>query len=593
MYDDRMMLQINSFINGFTELFWYKDNANQVYKVTLPKNKVIVAGLSNNTYYTFYTRNPKTGVETETMTFYFQSNLPSYDINRLWSAANIEATTYTTNLKNQLTVDLQAATSTVSSIATSTVRTIARSASLLELIYNRYCNISELEDFEEDLFYKLIICQEAYENLRYSNYNREGVGFARLTILPSPVISISSDVETVKVYKIVGGNKVFHSVYRPEDNTLTILLEQGLYEIHLLQDSCLFSILRHCNLSERCMIKLWDDYQNNNMDYLDIIENNLSSSMNFEAFSSEEVTMYKEEVGMNPMNAVIPRISVTEEKYLRSVELLISGVAFANTSQHTFFVSGRDTDFLTENIQNEFIPLIAETNTFTAKFEPATCMIDKEALLYVIDERGIIVSKVNRCIFDEDSTTSLADYYEKIRQSEINSYGRRLLAQVLTSYPEGWSYTQEMITRCIEDDSVNIDNILSTLLADVHNAPHDIDKDLLSVEVLKDFISSSNYDLSFFDDDGIVWKPVTHTIVGEPSDVGYVLCILAKFEGNTTYSTHYVHSFTDQTTEVLLNRYGSYAIYAISELDYSYSGFVYLNTVNGFVKSYLVNLEVR
>lgn len=576
MYDTKMTLQINVFQDGFTDLLWNKDDSEKIYRFSLKKDTVTIAGFIDG-YYNFSVRNPQNMLETEPIAIYFKRELPSYVINRLWNSTNLEATAYTTALKNSLLEQLE----------------LSPSCSLLQLLWNRYQHIIDLEEFEEDIFYRLIICQETYENLQNSNWNREGVGFARLTILPAPQLIIPELIDTVKVYDISNKQKKLYYVYHPDDNILTIPLTVGLFEIQLLQGSYLCSTLRHCNLSEKSMIKLWNDYQDSNMNYLDAIENNLSSSMNFNDFTVEEVADYKEEINISTVNAIIPRIKVVEEQYLRSVNLVISGVSFASVSQHTFFVSGRDVEFLSEKVQNEFIPLIGNSNIFTASFEPVSCMIDKEALLYIVDEQGTVVSRVTRCLFDEDSTTSLTDYYEKIRQAEINSYGRRFLSQVLTSYPDGWTYAQEMITRCLENSDITIDNIMLTLLGDISNAPQEVDKDLLSIEVLKDFIASSQYNLSFFSDTGIVWRPTTYTMISEPSEIGYVLCIMAKFEGSKTYSVHYIHSFTDQALEVLLNKYGVYIIYAISELDYTYSGFVYLNTTTGFLKSYLVNLEVR
>lgn len=576
MYNDCIVLQVNSFYDGFSELLWYKEGTQVTYKVALPKNKIIVSELLEG-YYTFFTRNPKNKLETEPVTFYVTGNLPSYTVNRLWNTANLEATVYTVTLKAELLDELEK----------------TPSASLLQLIYKKYRSIADLEEFEEDIFYRLAVCQETYENLQNSNYNRNDINFNRLTLLPVPKITVSDDVELIKVYNISGNRKELCATYRPENNSSVIPLTEGLFEIYLVQGSYLLGTLKHCNLSQRCMEKLWEDYQSKNTDYFDIVENNLASSMNFDSFSSEEVIHYKEEVGMNPTNTVIPRVKITEDKYLRGVKLLISGVNFATASQHTFFVSGKDTDFLSENVQNEFFPLTGSSDTFTVDFEPVVHMIDQEALLYVIDEQGTIVSRVTRCIFDEDSTTTMKDYYEKIRQAEINSYSKRLLSQILSSYPESWTYVQEMITRCLENTDINVDNILLSLLADVYNAPSNVDKDLLSVEILKDFISSSKYNLNFFSDTGITWNPVTHMVVGEPSKTGYVLCIYAKLEGAKNYSSYYIHSFPDKAVEVLLNHYGSYIIYAISELDYSFSGFVYLNTTTKFMKSYLVNLEVR
>ena len=59
MYDDKIYLQVNSYVNGFTELYWYKDGTSNVYKVKLPKkDKIIISGLTEG-YYIFYTRNPR------------------------------------------------------------------------------------------------------------------------------------------------------------------------------------------------------------------------------------------------------------------------------------------------------------------------------------------------------------------------------------------------------------------------------------------------------------------------------------------------------------------------------------------------------
>lgn len=575
MYDNKILLKTNNFYNGFTELYWQKDKEKRSYKAKLTKPKVLIGNMSEG-YYAFYTKNPSTFVETELMTFYYHCDLPSFAVNRLYNVADIVDTSYSSMLKTELTKDYEDSP-----------------VSLLDILYKRYLSLEDHEEFEEDIFYKLITCQEAYENLQYSNNNRDGIGFARLIPLPNPTIYVPQDVTTVKVYQNINGKQKFYGLFYPKDSEVSVPLPVGLFDIYLLQGSCLFSVLKHCNLSKDSMIRLWDDYQSNNMDYLDIVEDNLSSTIDFDAFTVEETKKYKEEIGMTPSNPIIPRVKVTENKYERGVELLISGVSFADVSRHTFFVSGRDIDFMYESVQNEFFPLIANGDSFTVNFEPAQNMIDTEALLYVIDEQGNIVSRITRCIFDEDSTTSLADYYEKIRVAEILSYGRRLSAQVLSSYQESWNYVQEMITRCIENNDINIDNILVTLLADVNNAPSDINRDLLCVEILKDYVASNNYDLNFFSSGGFLWKPYLHLVVTEPSEEGYILCILANFEGSNVYSKHYIHSFPDKTVDLLLNQYARYVVFAISEVDYSISGFFYLNTINGFLKTYLLNMEVR
>lgn len=572
MYEDKLIVKSNVFYDGFTVLFWQKEDSVNRYRCTTDKARFLLAGFSEG-YYVFWFENPQTGEQTEQVAVYFKRELPSYVVNRLWNTANVTATTYTSTLKESL----------ISALDEEPYK------SLLNILFVTYSEITDLEIFEEDIFYNLVLCQEAYENLQNSAANSNSVNFARLSVEPTPLLQTEESVTDVKVYQVVGNKKQLYGVYHTT-GMIRLPLTVGLFEIQLLQGSCLYGILKHCNLSERCMVKLWNDVQDKNLAYLDDVENNLSSSLDFDAFSSEEITHYKEELGLNSTIDILPRIKVVEESYVRGVKLLVSGVSFANVSNHLFYVSGRDVEFVNEDVKNQFFPVTADSDSFTVSFDPLPALLDKGALLYIVDEEGTIVSRVTRCIFDEEE--DLSSYYEKIRQAEIESYGRRFEAQVISSYKEGWSYAQEMITRCLENQEVNVDNMIKALFYDVENAPANVNKDLLSVEILKDYIINKRYSLSFFSQNGLRWNPYTFTLTGEPSETGYVLCILAVFQGSQLCSSHYVHSFADKTVEILLNKYGRFAAFAISEHDYSFSGFFYVNNVTKFSKFYLMTKEV-
>lgn len=571
MYEDKLIIKSNVFYDGFSTLFWQKENSVNRYRCTTAKPYFSLEGFSEG-YYVFWFENPKTKEQTEQISIYFKRELSSYVVDRLWNTANITATAYTNKLKENL----------ISALDEEPYR------SLLNVIFNKYTEIIDLEIFEEDIFYDLVLCQEAYENLQNSAANSNSVSFARISVEPNPLLQTEEFITDVKVYQVSDNKKQLYGIYSTT-GTVRLPLTVGLFEIQLLQGSCLYGVLKHCNLSERCMTKLWDDVQNKNMDYLDDVENNLSSSLDFDAFSLEEITWYKEELGLNSSTDILPRMQVTEEPYVHGVKLLVSGVSFAAVSNHLFYVSGRDIEFVNEDVKNQFFPVTADSDNFTVSFDPLPALLDKGALLYIVDEQNNIVSRVTRCIFDEEE--NLADYYEKVRQAEIESYGRRFEAQVVSSYKDGWSYAQEMITRCLENQEVNVDNMLQTLFYDVENAPADIDKDLLSVEILKDYIVNKKYSLSFFSKNGLRWNPYTLTLTGEPSATGYVLCIIAVFQGAQSCSSHYVHSFADKTVEVLLNKYGRFAAFAISEYDYSFSGFFYTNNVTKFSKFYLMAKE--
>ena len=68
---------------------------------------------------------------------------------------------------------------------------------------------------------------------------------------------------------------------------------------------------------------------------------------------------------------------------------------------------------------------------------------------------------------------------------------------------------------------------------------------------------------------------------------------MAKENGAEAFERHYIHSKNNEALQVLLNRFGRYVVYAISEKDYRLSGFLYLNHNTRYVKSYLLNFKVR
>ena len=573
MFNDRMMIKVNGLADGFSNLCWQKENVGTRFRAPLTKATVIVSNLSEGLYF-FYLENPDTLETTVTQQICFRRQTPSFVVNRLWNSTGIESTPYNDTLKTAL-------------ISTLSERP---EKPLLQVLYEKYCDISDLEDFEEQVFYRLVTCQEAYENLSNGAANSDGTGFAKLKGLPNPVLQNVSYASYAKIYKVEKGKKIMISRYLLEEEETILPLPLGLFEIHIVKDSYSLNVMRHCNLSDNTVQWIWDDWQTRNLNYLDITEDDITLSSDLEDFTVEEAKMYKEELSLTPANPFIPRIKVTEEDYRRTVQLQISGVTIANASTHNFFVAGQDVEFLAENnTMNEIIPLKGKSDTITVPFNPATSLFDMAALLYIADENGKAVSRITRCLFDSNADTNLSSYYEKIRLSEIRTYGRHLETNVTSSYPVALPYVQEVIESALNSEDITIDNLLPFLLEKAGVAPAEINKDQLCIEIMKDFVTNSYYDVSFFSDNGISWNPITHKITGEPSDTGYLLCVIANFDGVSGYSLHYVHSFADQALELYLEQRGYFAVFAISDYDYMISGFLYANTDNNYFKSYLLN----
>ena len=575
-YGDTLSLKVNGFKEDYTELHWFESSTGEELYSELKSPFVKVSNLTEQNY-TFMTYNPVQKVFSEPMEIFIQNRNPQARVDLLWKFAEVEKSTYNDELKESLVKRL----------------TSNPAASLLYVLYSTYVNIKSPQEFETELFYHLILVQEKYENLQLGNLNRDGAGFAKIRIAAQPTIEFSDNVNTIKIYRIEQKKELLQ-VYRVFDTEKTLSLpDYGYYEIQLLQGTELFTVLRHCQLSTDYVAAVWENSQSLLESYLNNVEDDFSISTSAADFSQSEKVKYLEEQKFTPKNTLFPRIEIEESNVNRCVDLFVSGVRFAMASKHKFFVSGCDADYLQDTVENQFFRIYGSTNSFSTKFEPVSNMIDREALLYIVDEDNRIVSRVTRCLFDEDWTTTLVDYHEKIREMEVKDYTKRLCSHVLETYPAAWEYTQEMSYRCIEDTGINVDNILEELLNQVDSAPSEIFRDKLSFEILKDWFSVTNYNSEFFTQGGFTWAPYTHTLTAEESEDGYVLCVIAKETGDETFSRNYVHSLDNQAIQFLLNRYGKYVVYAISEKDYRYSGFLYVNTVTGYMKSYLVNLGVR
>ena len=570
--DDRLYCKVNCFSDGYSKLYWYPEGKEEDTKyVSFRIPYITIKGLKDG-YYHFYTRNSSTYGRSPELVIYFSTISPERIVSRLWEAAAVEENEYTETIKTDILNILEK----------------YPLASVSKILHNLYLKHNTLEDFEEEIFYSLIKTEEILENLILGNLNRYGASFSKLITAPKPKISCPEETTAIKVYKFGdNGNQLYRTFWNPGSN-ITFELPLGYYEFQIFVDNNLVSILKHCRVSEGYLAKLWEHVEETVTDYEDTFANII---LNDTTLTDSVLSNYKEELVYTPDTIVFPRIKVQESNINRAVNLFIEGVSYAMISNHTFYVSGKDIEFLSETVWNRFFILSGSLDEITVPFEPAMNMIDSEAFLYIVDENNTVVSRITRCIFDQDPDTSLKDYYEDIRRFEISQRMTRIQEQLTATYPGALTYIKELTDFCLDNEEVNIDNILQFVLS--QRIPNDIDSDLFSFEILKDHFTNLNYNPSFFSKGGFSWRPYIHTITTEESSDGYVLCILAKYDDEESFHKHYVHSKTDQAIDLLLNKYGRFVVFAVSEKDYSYSGFLYLNTTTKYTNGYLLDWEVR
>ena len=577
-YDRNLTLKVNTNNYGYNQLKYYFNDNKEDIQTILIDNPLIEIERLNIGKYIFYAYNTKTNMISEELEIYIPGSSYQDRVDRLWSLAKVEDNEYNNTLKRNLLKRLRH----------------NPEYSLLYIVSSEFSSIKNPEDFERELFFKLIVIQEKYENLESSNYNRSSNGFNLFKNNVVPKLILTDIANTIKIYKVLSPtNKILSKIYRNiNEETDLYFDENNFYEIHVMNNSDLILVFRHFQFDYENTLLLWNTIDNFINEYEDITEDFVSISPNSKMNSTENRN-YLVEKSMFPINDVVPRLEVTYPHYDRAVELKVNNVSYMNTSDHKFYISGKDIEFIDENINNKFIEINNEYNSYSIEFNPVSNMIDKEALLYITDENDTIVSRISRVLFSEDDYENYNDYYEKIRQLELGDYTDNLIKYISNTCPQYYSIIQDTMYSLLEDSTVNISNILKNTIALIDNKNDNINRDLIYYEILKNHFINTNYDSQFFSDKGFTWEPYTYKLITEESQNGYVLCILAKENGEEEFSEYYIHSFKDRAIELMLNRYGKYIVYAISENDYKYSGFFYLNTNNNFYKSYLLNQGVR
>lgn len=576
-HDRELTLAINNVNKEYNQLrYFYNNEEENIQTILIDKDTIEIDKL-NIGKYTFYMYNSKTYRESDRIDIYISGYDYQSRIDKLWTLARIEDNSYNNSLKREL------------------LKTLRHnpSYSLLYLLCIAFIITEDIQDFERELFFKLILIQEKYENLESSNFNRSN-GFNLFKNGIVPKVLTEGSANTIKVYKVLSPtNKKLDRIYKNIGNETELYFsEEYLYEIQILNNTDILTIFQHYQFDYDNTLLLWNNMNDFLEEYEDITEDIFSVSANSK-LNSYEIKNYLIERNMFPMNNVIPRISVTYPHNSKTVDLRISNISYMNSSDHTFYLSGKDIDFLDENINNRFFKIDGNYDSYTINFDPILNMIDKEALLYIVDEAGNIMSKPIRAIFSEDDYENYTNYYEKIRALEIGDYGDNLIKYISTSYPQFYDIIQDALSNMSEEESINIDNILENIINYIDNNYNTIDKNKLFYEILKNHFINTNYDSQFFSNKGFTWEPYTFKLITEESEKGYVLCILAKENGEEEFSKYYIHSFKDKAIELKLNRYSKYIIYAISEEDYRYSGFFYININDNFYKSYLLNQGVR
>ena len=577
-YDTKMKLRLNRKEDGISRIAWYTPTSTSA-SFTRPARAVTTINGFEEGFYSVYTGGLQ--YRTVPMDIYFQVLSPERRISLLWDKAAPEDTKYSQFLKEKLLSSL----------------TEDPSQTILQLLYEEYSSIQDRESFEEDLFYLLASTQEQYENLRIGSLNRNGYGFCKLLYHVIPQIIAPSAIDCIIVHKITPARqRIFHKKTVPKstrDYNL-YLVPDTFYEVELWSGSELSVIFQHWHPQEKYLSQLYETEVSREQELSDTHADEFLIPAD-SGFTEQERSWYLEERAMLKGNPIFSRPEVTETSS-RVNYVRIRDLDLAAAARRFFFLGGKDAEFLTEDITNAFA-LVKATDlvkTINVKFDVSRSIIDNMAVLYIEDRNGNLVSRPVRCYLDDDPASNLSEYREKVRNLEVRTYTQRLLRYLGELFPQHYSVLNEIMLRITDNYNVTMDNVLTYILVQIETQLQDFSDEIVFA-ILKDWFVNSYYDIGFFPSGSFIWSPYLHRVSAEAQEEGfspYILCTIYLPLGGKSCTIRYQHSGRSAIDE-FCTKSGKYITYAISEDDYRYSGFIYVNTVTAYAKSYLVNMEVR
>ena len=141
-YDRILNLKINDIDNEYNQLkYYFNDNEDDTETVLIDDNKLIELERLNIGKYTLYAYSNRTLKSSKEIEVYIPGNSYQARVDNLWTLAKIEENEYNNTLKRSILKELRH----------------NPELSLLYILCVTYQDIEDIEEFERELFFKLII----------------------------------------------------------------------------------------------------------------------------------------------------------------------------------------------------------------------------------------------------------------------------------------------------------------------------------------------------------------------------------------------------------------------------------------------------
>ena len=570
-YQNAIDLFINSYKKGHNILTWRLRGDNKVQEIPINSSTMSIKDINNQDYYIISTKNSNVNnnqLPEEEYQIYFMQESPMDTLNKMLDC--IPDDIKSSNLIDKIKTNIEK------------IFTVDSTSKISYLIYNEYINTENIQPQEVDVFYKVLMTVQQYDNNQNIFWNKNisesfnidytGSGLLETNGLISKIIIKDYKGQFYKKIDSEGLNKIELFLNRP-----------GYYQIELYESDCLVNILTFIQFTDSIKAHIWTDKKNQIFNELLINQykfNNIAyTDINF---SDEELKYFSQEIQKNPTYPLINRLEMVDNGN-NEVLITIKDYDLLKALGNQFFVGVKEQDTIFNNYFDNYI----EVNNKIITLNCNEYFLNGQMLFFIEDNKQNILNNLKRFSFDDDFT----EYYHKIAEAEINMYSKRLLTLIEKRLPESKYFIQSCFQTILDNSDYYID-YWKDLIELTLIYGKEIDKNSTIKIILEDFVNNSLYDTSFYNDPIIHYRS-TDTIVFPPSKNAnnYVLVVNKLNKNEDVITTEYISSNIGAIDYSIKDK-GQYIFYAIDSNTYKFSGITYINNISGEECIYNYNLRM-
>lgn len=569
-YQNAIDLFINSYKKRHDILTWRLRGDNKTQEIPILSNKITIRDMNKQDYYIISTKDStQNNVQLEEYQIYFMQESPMDTLNKMLDCVpnDIKDSSLIDKIKTNI----------------EKIFRIDSTQKISYLLYNEYINTDNIQPQEVDIFYKVLMTVQQYDNNQNIFWNKNisenfeidytGSGTLKTNGLISKIIIKDYNGKLYKKIDSEGLTEIDLTINYP-----------GYYQLELYEEEYLINILTFIQFNDLVKANIWTDkrneqsynllinkYELNNIAYTDI------------DFTNEELKYFSQEIQKNPTYPLINRLQIIDNGN-NEVSITIKDYNLLKALGNQFFIGVKEEDTLFTKYFDNYSIINNQIMTFNCN----EYFLNGQMLFFVEDNKQNIINDLTRFSFDDDFTL----YYHKIAEAELNIYSKRLLPLIDKRVPESKYFVQSSFQTILDKSDYYMD-YWKDLIELVLIYGKEIDKNSTIKIILEDFINNSLYNTNFYDEP-IVYYRSTNTIVFPPTKTAnnnYVLIIHRLNKNENTIKTEYISSNIGAVDYSIKDK-GQYIFYAIDANTYKFSGITYINNISKEECIYNYNLRM-